>query len=215
MSVSVSSCAPAAPVLPLEADLEALLRLADSARETPDWPRARKRRLVELWHGGMPFSEIGRSLVCSKNAAIGQGRRIGLPLREQNSAEKIERGRLRAASLAKRAADHQAKLAQRRAEKARVEAARPKGHREVLPGEIKAALALEGTEPDLVQLDNRRCRWPIGDPLKPGFSYCGRCKPDDRSKPYCDAHAAAARNPNARSWSASEREISKLLRFAA
>lgn len=217
MSVSVSSCAPeGALTVALEANLQALLALADEARETPGWPRERKRRLVTLWHGGHSFTEIGRSMGCSKNAAIGQGRRIGLPLREANGAEKIERGRLRALAKTRRRTEAEQRRARAREDKARVDAARPpRRERSRLPDDIKAALALEGTEPDLVRLDNRRCRWPVGDPLQPGFAYCGRCKPDDRTRPYCEAHEAAAVNPRALSPSRFERSLRKVLRAAA
>ncbi len=36
----------------------------------------------------------------------------------------------------------------------------------------------------------RTCQWPSGDPLKPGFHFCG--KQIDGSKPYCKAHCLRA-----------------------
>ena len=40
----------------------------------------------------------------------------------------------------------------------------------------------------LLDLTSRTCRWPIGDPLKEDFQYCGaRC---DMDRPYCSEHRA-------------------------
>lgn len=37
------------------------------------------------------------------------------------------------------------------------------------------------------------CNWPIGDPLRPGFSFCGRPSTrDDRGRCYCPEHRAIA-----------------------
>jgi GcrA cell cycle regulator len=45
----------------------------------------------------------------------------------------------------------------------------------------------------LEQLTERTCKFPIGDPLEPGFGFCGRPKPFDVKEPYCDRHARRAR----------------------
>ena len=44
---------------------------------------------------------------------------------------------------------------------------------------------------NILALTSRTCRWPIGDPAKPGFAYCGRAKRAD-GKSYCDQHDAHA-----------------------
>jgi len=36
------------------------------------------------------------------------------------------------------------------------------------------------------------CRWPVGDPVKPGFGFCGRAS---GAGPYCVSHAALAYEP--------------------
>jgi GcrA cell cycle regulator len=44
-----------------------------------------------------------------------------------------------------------------------------------------------------LQLTPRTCRWPVGDPARPEFFFCGAAP--HPSKPYCLAHCArAARN---------------------
>jgi GcrA cell cycle regulator len=35
-------------------------------------------------------------------------------------------------------------------------------------------------------LTNRTCKWPIGDPLEPGFHYCGHATVS--GSPYCELH---------------------------
>jgi GcrA cell cycle regulator len=50
--------------------------------------------------------------------------------------------------------------------------------------------------PDRVKLQDlteRACRWPIGDPLKEDFGFCGHAKV--RGLPYCEQHARRAYQP--------------------
>ncbi len=45
----------------------------------------------------------------------------------------------------------------------------------------------------LVQLTERTCKWPLGDPLSPDFRFCGNHSND--SSPYCQYHARIAFQP--------------------
>jgi GcrA cell cycle regulator len=45
----------------------------------------------------------------------------------------------------------------------------------------------------LLELTERTCKWPIGDPATPDFWFCGL--PTKAGKPYCDAHVAVAFQP--------------------
>jgi GcrA cell cycle regulator len=45
----------------------------------------------------------------------------------------------------------------------------------------------------LVQLTERTCKWPLGDPLSPDFRFCGNHS--DESSPYCAHHARIAFQP--------------------
>jgi GcrA cell cycle regulator len=40
-------------------------------------------------------------------------------------------------------------------------------------------------------LTSRTCKWPIGDPVEPGFHYCGL--PPESGRAYCDAHDRKSR----------------------
>lgn len=45
----------------------------------------------------------------------------------------------------------------------------------------------------LVQLSDRTCKWPLGDPLSPDFRFCGNHSGD--GTPYCAHHARIAFQP--------------------
>lgn len=46
---------------------------------------------------------------------------------------------------------------------------------------------------DLLELTERTCKWPIGDPATDDFFFCGL--PCQGSKPYCENHVAVAFQP--------------------
>jgi GcrA cell cycle regulator len=45
----------------------------------------------------------------------------------------------------------------------------------------------------LMELTERTCKWPIGDPATPDFWFCGL--PSVPGKPYCEAHVGVAFQP--------------------
>jgi GcrA cell cycle regulator len=49
----------------------------------------------------------------------------------------------------------------------------------------------------LVELKERMCRWPIGDPKEDGFKFCGG--PSEEGLPYCAHHCRAAFQVNTKS----------------
>lgn len=42
----------------------------------------------------------------------------------------------------------------------------------------------------LIDLTERMCKWPIGDPATPGFRFCG--KPSETGQSYCEGHMQMA-----------------------
>jgi GcrA cell cycle regulator len=46
---------------------------------------------------------------------------------------------------------------------------------------------------DLLELTERTCKWPIGDPAEDGFHFCGL--PSVSGKPYCQHHVGIAFQP--------------------
>ena len=45
----------------------------------------------------------------------------------------------------------------------------------------------------LMELTERTCKWPIGDPATQDFYFCGL--PVQQGKPYCEAHVGVAFQP--------------------
>lgn len=54
-------------------------------------------------------------------------------------------------------------------------------------GEYEAGLKLKS----ILELTDDTCRWPIGDPLEPGFGFCG-CQTRE-GKSYCEDHYQRSR----------------------
>ena len=52
---------------------------------------------------------------------------------------------------------------------------------------------MAGSHANVLTVNDRMCRWPIGDPADNAFHFCGR-SPKDGS-PYCEAHARKAYQP--------------------
>jgi hypothetical protein len=45
----------------------------------------------------------------------------------------------------------------------------------------------------LLELTEKTCKWPIGDPATSEFWFCGH--PSEQGKPYCEAHVSIAFQP--------------------
>ena len=62
------------------------------------------------------------------------------------------------------------------------------------PADEQSALILpNGNFVTTLTLNSRTCRWPVGDPTKLGFHYCGQ--PPKSPRPYCDAHERKSCQP--------------------
>ena len=46
---------------------------------------------------------------------------------------------------------------------------------------------------NLLELTERTCKWPIGDPSTSEFWFCGH--PSEQGKPYCETHISIAFQP--------------------
>jgi GcrA cell cycle regulator len=148
-----------------------------------DWTEEQIGRLRTLWAEGHSTAEIGRRMGISKNAVVGKAHRLNL------SARPSPIRRVPGQVAAPRAP-------------------RPAPMRAVdRPGFVPRAFTVVGASaaprpvqapaprpqaapPPPPRLSNAACCWPIGEPGKAGFRFCG-----DRAlatKPYCEAHAAQA-----------------------
>ena len=66
---------------------------------------------------------------------------------------------------------------------------------EISPEALAKVNAVEKTAKkiSLMELTERTCKWPIGDPATPKFWFCGL--PVQQGKPYCEAHVSVAFQP--------------------
>lgn len=139
------------------------------------WSDDRVTILSKLWVDGLSASQIARQLGgVTRNAVIGKVHRLGLSGRDAPSAPRAIAPRPTRPRPPRRAAPFRPAKAVR--PDMTVAPAAPEG-----PGLVD----------NLVHLAAHACKWPIGDPKSPGFSFCGR-RADGR---YCAAHAARAVRP--------------------
>ena len=64
-------------------------------------------------------------------------------------------------------------------------------HRLGLSARVVTQVVTTAPKPPLPPSSGSNCAWPIGDPRRPGFYFCGR-KDLAPGKPYCVQHAAVA-----------------------
>lgn len=141
-----------------------------NASQLASWSDDRVEQLKNLWTEGLSCSQIARALGgVSRNAVIGKVHRLGLA--DRASPNRSERPRLPMAP----------KIPMRT-----YEAPPP------IIEEEPVTLA-DGEHATVLTINDKMCRWPIGDPSKESFHFCGRT-PRGNS-PYCEAHARKAYQP--------------------
>lgn len=166
------------------------------------WTDERIALLKKMWKEGKSAADIAKVLAkgVTRNAVIGKAHRMGLsgrPSPIKNTPAKKEA----APKAAKPAA---AAPAARGAKKTR--AAAPAKPNLALVKEAEELKKIEkeavpvGGGVALIDLTERMCKWPIGDPKEPDFTFCGlgiRV-----GTPYCPNHAAMAYQTSSRSRNA-------------
>jgi len=147
-------------------------------RETTimSWTDERVDLLKSLWGEGKTAAEIAKELgAVTRNAVIGKAHRLKL----SNRVSPIQQSQKKATPV-KLPAEAKAGAAQKEKEK-----------------EIIAASTGKKGGVSMVELKERMCKWPIGDPRESGFYFCGG--EGVPGLPYCPDHAkiayqAASRN---------------------
>ena len=174
------------------------------------WTDERVEALKVMWSEGKSASQIAKELGgVTRNAVIGKVHRLGLSNRvggEPRGARRRARpGVERAGARAPEAGAPQP--APRRARPARRRSRRcgrsPPGQLippQPAPSEISAEalanlaeVAKKARRLSLMQLTERTCKWPVGDPATDDFWFCGL--PTVPGKPYCETHVAVAFQP--------------------
>jgi GcrA cell cycle regulator len=141
------------------------------------WTDERVERLKTLLADGLSSSQIAADLGTTRNAVIGKVTRLGLmrpaKVRIQH-APRAPRVRIRNQGNAGFVVVRQPKI-------------EPEPF--IPLEEIEIPVAQRRT---LQQLQDRHCRWPVGDPQDEDFYFCGGEMGPGACKPYCRAHARIA-----------------------
>jgi len=159
------------------------------------WTTERVELLKKLWGDGLSASQIAGELGgVTRNAVIGKVHRLGLSGRAKTTttAPKARRKKTSpaaqtgsAAPTAKPTSHGSAALKLDTAPIAEAApAAKPQPVAELVPMSKRASI---------LELTERTCKWPIGDPSKDDFYFCGRVS--ETGVPYCAHHCKIAYQP--------------------
>lgn len=169
-----------------------------------NWTDERVELLKKLWGEGLSASQIARQLGgVTRNAVIGKVHRLKLSGRAKSTSTP---------SRTKKTATGSDEILRTRTTAAASTQLRT---RPAVIGNtaLKTEMLLDGaaevryqtsSEPNvlvmptsrrlsLVQLGEKTCRWPVGDPMSTDFSFCGN-EPREAS-PYCSYHSKLAFQP--------------------
>jgi len=161
------------------------------ARPEITWTDDRVELLKRLWSEGLSASQIAGELGgITRNAVIGKVHRLGLSGRAKAPSSSVPRPRKpRASSQMFRPSRPMVRgntaLATQHSYDYEPEA-------ELAPVENIIPL---GQRCSLLELNDEKCHWPIGDPGQSDFFFCGGKTPNDA--PYCGYHARVAYQPPA------------------
>lgn len=151
---------------------------------TAGWTEDRVGALKKLWLEGQSASQIAKQLGggVTRNAVIGKVHRLGLsgratPSQPARAATTFRPARVRTTPPAQPSAPR------------RIEAAQPRPVVTTPP--VQSVQELPGTA-TVLTLGAHMCKWPIGDPSSPEFSFCGRRASEGV---YCVEHARVAFQP--------------------
>jgi GcrA cell cycle regulator len=182
------------------------------------WTDERVETLKSMWAEGKSASQIAKELGgVTRNAVIGKVHRLGLSNRAGDSPGEAAPGHA-AAETALPGGFAEPAAASEVDEPDAAEAARPApGAQPPVPGRPRPAagqplppqpanaemseetlanlaeVAKKAKRLTLMQLTERTCKWPVGDPATDDFWFCGL--PATAGKPYCETHVGVAFQP--------------------
>ncbi len=184
------------------------------------WTDERVETLKKMWGEGQSASQIAKELGgVTRNAVIGKVHRLGLSNRvggkDEDEAEapvvaaKPEPAARVVEPLTPRAAERPverpapppggATVTALPVRKAIIPAGQPlppqPAANEISPEALASVREVEkrAKRLTLMELTERTCKWPIGDPATDDFWFCGL--PSQPGKPYCEAHVGVAFQP--------------------
>ncbi|KQQ58198.1 GcrA cell cycle regulator [Rhizobium sp. Leaf311] len=169
-----------------------------------NWTDERVEKLKRLWSEGLSASQIAAQLGgVSRNAVIGKVHRLNLPGRAKAggtvATARPAAKRPAATTTAPRATNFQARPAAARPAARTAGATALKDDQSIDTAQVLEYVPVTNTSLPtslrltLTELTERTCKWPVGDPLKDDFHFCG-CEASE-SSPYCKFHAKMAYQP--------------------
>ena len=184
------------------------------------WTDERVELLKKMWGEGQSASQIAKELGgVTRNAVIGKVHRLGLSNRATGGKADAKKAAPKAEAKP-RTTRAKAKPAAKEAPAARPAAAEPEAKPAPAPSPARKAIIPAGQplppqpsaneiSPEalakvnevekkakkltLMELTERTCKWPVGDPATEDFWFCGL--PVQSGKPYCEAHVGVAFQP--------------------
>ena len=180
------------------------------------WTDERVELLKKMWSEGQSASQIAKELGgVTRNAVIGKVHRLGLSNRAGATPAPAKAEPKPAAPAAKPKpapeADAKPKPAPEEpvvetrpvvvphVRKAIIPAGQPlppqPSANEISPEALAKVSEIEkkSKKISLMELTERTCKWPVGDPATENFWFCGL--PVQAGKPYCEAHVGVAFQP--------------------
>ncbi|WP_375691963.1 GcrA family cell cycle regulator [Pseudooceanicola sp. LIPI14-2-Ac024] len=180
------------------------------------WTDERVELLKKMWSEGQSASQIAKELGgVTRNAVIGKVHRLGLSNRSGGAAPAAPAPKVEAKAkpTVKPAPKREPAAAKPAAaeEPEPVAAAATPARKQIIPAgqplppqpsanEISPEALAKVSEIEkkakrltLMELTERTCKWPVGDPATEDFWFCGL--PVQAGKPYCEAHVGVAFQP--------------------
>ncbi|WP_208350759.1 GcrA family cell cycle regulator [Pseudaestuariivita rosea] len=177
------------------------------------WTDERVEILKKMWGEGQSASQIAKELGgVTRNAVIGKVHRLGLSNRAGSGGGAKTAAKDKAAPKAEAKAKPAARKPAEKAKPAQTDAKPvvpmrkaiiPAGQplppqpsaNEISPEALAKVNEVEkkAKKISLMELTERTCKWPVGDPATEDFWFCGL--PVQAGKPYCEAHVGVAFQP--------------------
>ena len=174
------------------------------------WTDERVEVLKKMWGEGQSASVIAKELGgVTRNAVIGKVHRLGLSNRVTSTTAKTgSAGKAKVETKVKKVAPATPRKAVAAPENVRIT---PPAVRKIIPAgqplppqpsanEISPEALAKVSEIEktakrisLMELTEKTCKWPVGDPATEAFWFCGLSV--KVGKPYCEAHVGVAFQP--------------------
>ena len=179
------------------------------------WTDERVELLKKMWGEGQSASQIAKELGgVTRNAVIGKVHRLGLSNRAGAAGATKTEAKPAKSEAKPKAAPKAAPVKPAKPEvvmetksatpppsprKQIIPAGQPlppqPSANEISPEALAKVNAVEkkAKKLSLMELTERTCKWPVGDPATENFWFCGL--PVQQGKPYCEAHVGVAFQP--------------------